>query len=202
MKKIILSAVALAVATFTLQAQDGPGKGRHGKGKQHTEVFRQLNLTEDQKTQMKAINEDFRTQMQDLKKNENITVKEQKDKLQSIRNNHKTKMQNLLTADQKAQLEKMKQNREATHKVDAKARMEKMKIRLGLTDNQVAQMEKGRTETMTKVKAIRENKSLSDDQKKDQVKELMKQRKESLKTILTDEQMKKLQEKGHRKAAK
>lgn len=45
-----------------------------------------------------------------------------------------------------------------------------------------------------KIKAIRENKSLSDERKKEEMKELMKKQKETMKSILTEEQMKKLQE--------
>jgi Spy/CpxP family protein refolding chaperone len=202
MKKIILSALALAVATLTIQAQDMPGKKHHSKGRHHAEVFQQLNLTEDQQTQVKTINDDFRKQVQELKKNENITVKDQKDRMQALRNDHKTKMQNLLTSDQKAQLEKMKQDRKATHEVDAKAKMDKMKIRLGLSDDQVARLKKSRTETAAKMKAIHENASLTDDQKKEQAKELMKQRKENLKSILTEEQLKKMQDRGSRRPSK
>jgi hypothetical protein len=50
-------------------------------------------------------------------------------------------------------------------------------------------------ETAEKMKAIHENKSISQEQKKEQSKELMKQNKEQMKSILTEEQMKKLKEK-------
>ncbi|MET0394785.1 MAG: hypothetical protein ABW019_16690 [Chitinophagaceae bacterium] len=199
MKKIMLSVIALAIATVTLQAQDAPGKKHHSGRKHHAAAYQQLNLTDAQKTQMKTITEDFRKQVQELKKNENITVKDQKDRMQALRNDHKTKVQNLLTSDQKAQLAKMKQDRGTARKGDAKARMEKMKTELGLTDSQVAQLEKSRTEMMTKLKAVRENKSLTDDQKKAQAKDLMKQQKESLKNVLTEEQLKKIQDKRSRK---
>ena len=45
-----------------------------------------------------------------------------------------------------------------------------------------------------KIKSIRENKSLSDEKKREEMKELMKKQKETMKSILTEEQMKKLQE--------
>jgi len=194
MKKIIVSVFTLAVATLSIHAQDMPAKKHHSKGRHHTEVFQQLNLSEDQQTKMKAINDDFRKQAQELRKNDNITVKEQKDRFRALRDDHKTKMQSLLTSDQKTQLEKMKQNRKAMHDIDAKAGMEKMKIRLGLSDAQVAQLEKNRTAFSGKMKALREDKSLSEDQRKQQVKELMKQRKDSMKSILTEEQLKKIQD--------
>ena len=45
-----------------------------------------------------------------------------------------------------------------------------------------------------KVKALRENDKLDAEKKKEQMHELMKKQKEQLKSILTEEQMKKLQE--------
>lgn len=200
MKKVIVSVFALAVATLSIHAQDLPEKKhRSFKGRHHGQVFQQLNLSEEQQTKMKALNEDFRNQVQELKKNEDITVKEQKSRMQALRNDHKAKFQGVLTPDQKAQLENMKKDRRATHEVDAKARMEKMKIRLGLSDDQVAKLERNRTEMSSRLKALRENQSLTADQKKEQVKELMKQRKENLKSVLTAEQLKKMEERKPRR---
>ena len=55
-------------------------------------------------------------------------------------------------------------------------------------------MEKNRSETAAKMKTINENKSLSEDQKKEEMKNLMKAQKENTKSILTEDQLKKLQE--------
>ena len=49
------------------------------------------------------------------------------------------------------------------------------------------------------MKAIRENKSLSDEQRKEQMKEMMKKQKENMKSILTEDQLKKLKETQHQK---
>ena len=47
------------------------------------------------------------------------------------------------------------------------------------------------------MKAIRENKSLSDENKKEQMKGLMKGQKETMKSILTEEQLKKMKVTNH-----
>ena len=72
--------------------------------------------------------------------------------------------------------------------------MEKMKTDLGLTDEQSAKLKSDRTAMQEKMKAIREDKSLNDEAKKEQVKELMKKQKEDMRSILTEEQLKKLDE--------
>ena len=92
MKKIILSAIVLTIAAG-IQAQEIPerkgerphmqeGRNHHmQKGrKQHGQHMdmQKLNLTEDQKAKFKTQRETFHKQMEDLKKNENITVKEYK----------------------------------------------------------------------------------------------------------------------------
>ena len=137
--------------------------------------------------------------MEELKKNDNITVKEWKSKAEALRKEHKANTDNILTADQKAQLKKMKEEGKAKHEQMDKQRGEKMKERLGLTDDQSAKMEANRKAMGEKMKAIRENKSLSDEQKKEQMKELFKKQQDNMKSILTEEQLKKMKEGHHRK---
>ncbi len=69
-----------------------------------------------------------------------------------------------------------------------------MKTRLGLTDDQSAKLEKNREEMMEKMHSIREDQSLSEEKKREEIKTLMKTRKETLKSILTEEQLKKIKE--------
>ena len=206
MKKIILSALVLSMAV-AVSAQDSKGRrhqGHEGKGKHHEKVMEKLDLTEDQKAKFKAENEAFRNKVAELKKNENITVKEFKSRMETIRKDHKTKIQGLLTTEQKAKIEKMKSEHQAKQKEHMQERGEKMSEKLGLTADQQAKMKANRENFGAKMKAIRENKSLDEAAKKEQMKSLMKEQKESMKSILTEEQIKKMEEMrkshdGHRK---
>ncbi len=189
---------------FTVKAQEIPERksGRphmmERKRQHHGMEMQKLNLTEDQKTKFKLQRESFHKQMEELKKNDNITVKEWKNKAETLRKEHKASMNGILTGDQKAQLEKMKAEGKAKHEEMAKQRGAKMKTHLGLSDEQSAKMESNRKEIGEKMKAIRENKSMSDEQKKENMKELMKKQKENMKSILTEDQLKKLKESKHR----
>jgi Spy/CpxP family protein refolding chaperone len=138
--------------------------------------------------------------MTDLKKNEDITVREWKSKMATIRKDHRDKVQNVLTDDQKASLKKMMQEHRAEMKKHGAHRLEQMKKDLNLTDDQVASLKKSHEDMARKFKAIRDDKSLTDDQKKAQLKDLREQQQNSLKSILTPEQMQKLQQekKSHR----
>ena len=204
MKKIIFPLIALSLV-FTVKAQEIPERKAdkphmmERKRNHHGMDMKKLDLTEDQKAKFKSQNESFRKQMEELKKNDNITVKEWRSKAEGLRKDHKAKMQSILTPDQKNKLEKMKVEGKARHEEMGKERSEKMKTRLGLTDEQASKMESNRKEAAEKMKAIRENSALSEEQKRTQLKELHKKQQENMKSILTEEQLKKLKETPHHK---
>lgn len=206
MKKIILSAFVVSMA-LAVNAQQIPERKadkpemhhKMDRNKDDRKDMQNLNLTEEQKAQFKKQRESFRKQMEELKKNENITVKEQKEKLAAIQKENRDKMQSFLTADQKAQIEKDKVEGKKKFEAKTKERGSKMKTDLGLTDAQAAQLKKNREATQQKMKFIKEDSKMTEEQKKEQIKELMKAQKESMKSILTEEQLKKMKESNHRK---
>ena len=212
MKKLIVGALVCIFIAGGVQAQDQqPGRKGFHKGRGQYGMMNKLNLTDDQKTQMKSINEEFRKQFTELKKNEDITVREWKSKMQSLSKDHQSKVQGVLTTEQKATLDRLKQERKDNFKAGRKgfqhkgrkggdsARYEKMKTELGLTAEQADALQKGRAANFEKMKALREDKSLNAEQKKVEFKKLRDQQRESFKSILTPEQLKKLEQmKPHR----
>ncbi len=202
MKKIFLL-VAIASTTFaTSFAQDIPERKTEKPGMHHGEKkkghhgmnFKELNLTEAQKQQFKTQREEFKAKTEVLKKNDNITVKEWRSKMEALKKDQKIKFESILTTEQKDKMQKMKTDGEAKRKEMHKKGGAMMKERLSLTNDQSTKLDKNRTEMMEKTKTIRENKSLTDEQKKEQIKELHKKQKENMKSILTEEQLKKLKE--------
>ena len=161
MKKIILSALVVLMA-ITVQAQEIPerktdkpmmhvrARGQHNKGMN----MQQLNLNPQQKIQIKQQRENFHLQMEELKKNDGITVKESRERMESFRKENKEKTQHILTADQKAKLQQMKVEGKAQHMEMARGRAENMKTRLGLSDEQSAKMEKNQAEMAKKIKKL------------------------------------------------
>lgn len=198
MKKIIMSALIAVAVAGSASAQDQQPR-REGFGRHHY-GFSQLNLTDEQKAEMKTINEDFKKQMTELQKNEDITVREWKSKMKTIREDHQTKVQQVLTTEQKASLEKMRQDRKGKmHKRGGRQNLDSLKKELNLTAEQESALKQNRTEMMQKLKAIKEDKSLSEEQKKAEMKKFREQQQQSLKSILTEEQINKLhQKKSHR----
>jgi Spy/CpxP family protein refolding chaperone len=192
MKKLIFSALVLAL-TVSVHAQEGKRHRSHGM-KHRSDMIRKLNLTEEQKAQFKTENEAFRKKMSELKKNDNMMVKDLKSQMGEARKQHKEKIQSILTKEQKDQMQKMRIERKEKMEGYQKERAAKMKETLGLTADQQAKLDKNRSEMKEKMKSIREDKSLDDAAKKEKMKELMKGNKESMKSILTEEQRNKMME--------
>lgn len=217
MKKIITGLFAIAVFTLSATAQnqndqdkqmdrDGHGfrKGNEGNGMRGME---NLNLTDAQKTQIKSINEDFKTKMQALNKNDNITVKDARTQRQALMQERKNKISGILTADQKTKFDQSGNQKGMRDGNDGGRfdkggdanRMNQMKTDLGLTDDQIAKMKAGNESFKQRSEAIRSNQSLSEDQKKLQLETLRKDREASFKSYLSADQISKLsQMKGNR----
>ncbi|MEO5682272.1 MAG: hypothetical protein ABIQ88_06500 [Chitinophagaceae bacterium] len=199
MKKTIVSMAIMIIAAISVNAQqpDQPTKQKHHQQSRHHErgmLAKKLNFSDQQKEQFKNINTDYHKKLMDLKKHDEITVKEYKSKMDDLRKEHRTQMQALLTPAQKDQVAAMKQRGMEMAKVNAGARAEKMKIKLGLTDAQASQLKTIRTDMAAKMKSIHTDNALSQEQKRAQFKTLALQQKEQLKTILTADQLQQLEE--------
>ncbi len=165
-------------------------KARFGQGKER--FAQHLQLTEEQKKQGKAIRENANKQIASLYNTDNLTLGNFKRQKAAILKDQKEKMNSLLTADQKTKIAEGKKRMADNMQVQAAARLERMKINLNLKDEQVAKIKAAQTQIHEKMKALYENEALLPKQKKEQMKALMVQQKENLKSVLTAEQLAKL----------
>ncbi len=200
MKKTIVALALIITAAFSVQAQQpgDVGKQQHHRHFRKHEggdrLAKKLNFTDAQKQQLKDMNSAYQKKLADLKKHDEISVKEFKSQMHALRQEHRQQFTALLTPVQKDQLANWKQERKDKAKERATARAEKMKTKLGLTDAQANQLKEMRTGTMAKIKSIKEDKGLSADQKHEQIKGLVIQQKDQLKTILNPEQLQQLEQ--------
>ena len=220
MKKIFLGFIAIAAISLSAGAQvqrdqqdnsqnstfDHQRGGRGHGGHMDGGMMKELNLTDAQKQQISVINSDFKSKMEELKKHDNMSVKNFNIQKEALENERKLKFENVLTADQKNQLAQLKTNQGGRpgmegnrdygnrDKGNGNNRMEKIQSELGLTSDQVARMQADRENFKTKADAIKNNTSLSEDQKKAQFTQLRQEREESLKSVLTADQLKKFEE--------
>ncbi len=221
MKKIITGLFAIAAFAFSVSAQttdnNGDKKwnkdgqpGTHRDRGERMENLEKLNLSADQKQQMKTINEDFRTKMQLLNKNENITVKDLRAQRKTLLQERKNKIAAILTPGQRTQFEQFAQRGPGKNRDNFGDRgdmmdrgrgegmhgdrLNQMKNDLGLTDDQVAKIKANGETFRQREQAIRDNQSLTPDKKREQSMNLRKEREKSLKSFLTADQIAKLQQ--------
>ena len=161
-----------------------------------------LNLTEAQRQQLKATNMDFKNKIQELKKNDNMTVKELNAKKEALVQERKQKTQAPLTPEQRNQMKQLKIEHGGKRDIESGKRMEKMQTNLGLSNDQVTKM-KGQTEIYkSRAEDIKNDGSISDEQKKEKLKALREARKNSLKSFLTPEQLQKLEAMKNKRSMK
>ena len=194
MKKIVLSLILLALTSTMIQAQNPHRKMRSMQRSHHPMAWQKPDLTDEQKKKFRTLNEDYRKNLMDLRKKEDITVKEWKTKMAELHKKRHSDLQNLYTPEQKAKLEKMKRERNQMAEINSRARMDRMTIQLGLSREQTEKLNAQRYEMQEKMKALRENKSMDMQKKREEIKALMEKRKENMNSILTIEQKKKIKE--------
>ena len=207
MKKLFASFLAIAAFSAAAFAQEQremkPGKhgmGHHGKG-DGGRMMADLNLTDAQKTQMKSLHEEFRTKMETLESNKTMSVADYKTQKAALHKERHDKMQSILTAEQKKQMEDKKAQHEGKKGEKFDKRLDAMKSKLSLSDDQVSKLKSQHEATKAKMEAIKGNQSLSPEDKKQQMMTLKDAAKAERKNILTAEQLKKFEEmkKDHKK---
>lgn len=197
MKKLFTGALALLLLAGAAQAQTADST-RHHKGHGGHEWMQQLNLTADQKTQLRSIHEKQRADMKALKSNTSLTADQQKEKRKELFKSYRKQSMAVYTPEQKEQLKKFRaEHKGKGHGKDMAMRGHRhgghaMMKQLNLTEAQKQQLKQFRTDGKSQFEALRNDKSLSDDQRKAKMKELRQQRSEQMKSVLTQEQLEKL----------
>jgi hypothetical protein len=171
---------------------DGAGEG-HGRfdhqGFAHRNFDRnQIRYNAEQRKQVMAINADYRQKRTDLFKQDNLTLRQYKAGLLSLEKEKKAKLSALLTPEQKNQLAANRKQRDENRQVREAARLERLKLHLNLSDDQVAKLKAGNEDLQSQAKAIHENDNLLPQEKMEQMKTLMAKRNDTYKSVLTPDQ--------------
>jgi Spy/CpxP family protein refolding chaperone len=200
MKKILSTALAIVLFIGASQAQaTGKGKDRqHGK---KNEMMKELNLSAEQKAKLKTIHEAEKNEMQGLKANGRTEA--DKAARKEIHEKYKTQLESVLTEEQKAKFkEGRKEGRGDNNNNDGREeRGREMGRELNLSADQKTKVASLNTGFKTKMEAIRNNSSLTNEEKKAQTKSIAEAHKMNLNAILTPEQAAKMTSlrKGHHK---
>ncbi len=201
--KRILSLVSMIALGTGLAFTQPPAGGRmqhgqmHGKKMMAGKMAKDLNLSEDQKAQLKKVRQEYGEKIKAIKDNDKLTQGDARKQIEALHEAQKAASDKVFTAEQKAKMKEMQEHRRGRMKEEAAANVARMQVRLGLSEAQVAKVKEQQASMQSKMQALRNNKDLSKEQKKAQVESLMKAHKANMASILTPEQQQKMQE-GHR----
>jgi hypothetical protein len=147
-----------------------------------------LALTDDQKANFKKIKKEAKDRIEELSKNQSITLKEFNDKKTMILNDAREKRKSLLTSEQLGKIAAAKDGNKRKKIKEFEERLNKLISDLKLNDQQVAQLRGMHTKQIEQIEAIKNNNQLNDFEKKLQIKEIRKQNQEIKLKILTEDQ--------------
>ena len=208
MKRIFSSALVILLTIGAAQAQTNSTDKRPGHKKEQKQSFDKLNLSSDQKARLQSIREDFKKQTADLKNNTSLTADQKQARRKELHEQFRAQSEAILTPAQKEQMAKSKEewkekNKEARKdfKKDGKQRPGRGMNRgqgaaqkdLGLNADQQKKMEQMRADFRNKFSSLRSDNSLTADQKKLKMQEMRKQQQEQMKSILTPDQIQKME---------
>jgi hypothetical protein len=173
--------------------------GTHRGATRHWGSREFIHYTPEQRKQVAEINKDIRQRSADLFKKDNSTLKEYKAGLVALQKEKKNRLEALLTQKQKDDIAAARKRRTENEQVMAAAHMERLKLRLNLSDDQVTKIKTGQQDLHSQLKAIHDNDNLLPQQKMEQLKALMAKRNDTYKSVLTPEQYSQFEKMSHRR---
>lgn len=181
MKRLLIIA-ALLVAISSIEAQ--PRKQMGKRGDQEMIGMGSLQLTDAQKQQLKDLRKAHQLKVQEIQNNDKMSQGDARKKATELFAQHEQDILKILTPEQQATWKKEKQKRDDLRNAEAKARLEKMKIQLELTPEQVAKIEALQTKNKPNVAGPKQPNDM---------RQKGREHMEEMKAILTEEQWKKWQ---------
>src|SRR5215203_4638698 len=182
MKRILTGALVFMLFAGSAQAQSKQDTARHHHKDGREMMAKQLNLTAEQQAKLKTIHENERKEMDGLKA-KSLTADQFKTQRQDLHKKYQDQMQLVLTPAQKAQMETFKAERKKNGGKkgqwqkggkDMTKRGGDFQKELKLTQTQKDELSKMRAEAKSQVQSVRNDQSLTQDQKKEKMQSLKK----------------------------
>ena len=117
MKKLFAFAIAVTIFNFAANAQTervmapGDKHERHDGKEEKMKMMKELNLTKDQKDQLKAGHKEMKAKHEALKAQDNITVKEMRERRSTLKAEQKSKLDAILTPDQRVKMSEIRKQK-------------------------------------------------------------------------------------------
>lgn len=196
---LLLGAAGLVSAQTQSDSANPPAagvpRGDHRAGRRAGFDLPDLNLTADQKTKLKALHESERQQIEAVRNDAALSPEEKRAKIRSISQATRPQLQAVLTPEQQQLLQGARQGGRGSGGGFGKGGgLED----LGLTTEQRSQIEAIHKSTRDQMNNIRNDSTLSSEQKEAKLKTLLQNSQQQVSGILTPEQQQKLREEHQR----
>ena len=155
-------------------------------------LAKMLELTSDQKKQMKQIREEEKKKMQQLEQQQDITVKAYNDKKTAIRKESKSKRDAVLSTEQKQKIASLKEIQKKKKELMMATKQFRIREQLNLSEAQTTQLKELQEKNSAAMEKIKNDSNLNDQQKKLQIQQLRESSKASRDKIFTPEQLEKI----------
>jgi Spy/CpxP family protein refolding chaperone len=152
------------------------------------ELSEKLNLTDAQKAAIKPILANDANEIKAVRQDGSLSEEQKMAKIKEIRENGMEKINAILTPEQQKEFAEIKS--EARHRMRefATDRLEMLTEKLNLTDAQTAAIKPILVTEANEIKAVRQDNSLSKEQKQSKISDIRKATNKKISTILTPEQ--------------
>jgi Spy/CpxP family protein refolding chaperone len=205
-KTVLIAGLALAT-TFSIAqapatgdtAKPHRGHGQHQQltqdqyvSKRLARMNEKLQLSQDQQSKLSDVLKDEWTKQNALRTNTSLTQEQQRTQMKELRKNERQQIDSILTPEQREKAKEM--HKKDGKRGEAKKRMGFMARELDLTDAQKAQLKPMFQEQREKMQALKANTSLTQEQKREQFKQLREDGRKQFLAVLTPQQQQKLRD--------
>lgn len=188
MKSIFAATFALFAITAVAQ-EEGKVEKKESKKERLAE---ELSLSEEQSKQMEEAFEVMIAQKKELKANTSLSEEERKAEMKKIRDEHHTAIESILDEEQLEKFNAMKDERKEkmqSPEMRAKRQTKEMTDKLGLNEAQAEEVYELNLKVAEKIDAIRNDESMDAKKKRAFVKGNLDDKRKTLSSILTEEQL-------------
>ena len=108
MKKVFkLLSIVIILFSFTINAD---AQTKHNK-KERKEMMKALNLTKEQKVQLKSFHKSTKQENEAIKNNSALSKEQKKEKTEQLHKERHEKLESILTPEQKERMKQMRENK-------------------------------------------------------------------------------------------
>ena len=200
--KIVVLGIALIGNTMAFSQKEAKMTVEEKSDKITARLTEELDLSTSQSSEIKALNIDFISNERRVRSDESLSKEQKKELISTSNKSKKAKMESILSKEQLEKMSEMRKDKKGKKKnkknaspaEKAQKMTSKLDAQVSLTPSQRESVNKVNLHTVIESNKIKQDTSLSDEDRKNAKKKIHKHKKEQLKSILTKEQLAKLKE--------